>query len=226
MRDAYIDFFGKTSITKKEFFNFGLSETIYAKNDEEINNEWKHLKKKIVNNEAVYIRGFGRDSKGTIVFIKLYEKLFGNFNIKKDPTNNAVPTKIVAKITHCSKTENKNYELIRNFQISHVFGRTKNVYTFTAPWNIVYIPKLLDPFTGHEAKGEMIEEFTKLFQRQTYKKYKKYIDDYNKIVSNKTFLGELNKSVAAVIKELKLSQSEAAKFQKSVTEEFSKIIIK
>lgn len=49
-----------------------------------------------------------------------------------------------------------------------MFGRTKNIYAFTAPWNIVYMPKILDPFTGHEAKGEMVDEYRMLFQKQRH----------------------------------------------------------
>ena len=37
---------------------------------------------------------------------------------------------------------------------------TKNALTFNAPWNIVYMPKLFDPFTGHESKGDITKKFT------------------------------------------------------------------
>ena len=36
--------------------------------------------------------------------------------------------------------------------------RTKNVYTFTALWNMVYLPKIIDPFIGHEAKSEIVDD--------------------------------------------------------------------
>jgi len=147
MRDSYIRFFSKGYISKEQFFEFGLKETIYAPY-EKAESEWNRLKQRIENNQEVFIRGFGRDANGTHLFQELYARLVGNHNVKKDPTNNAEPTKIIRELTGYSKTKYSKYELIRNYQISHIFGRTKNIYAFTAPWNIVYMPKMLDPFTG------------------------------------------------------------------------------
>ena len=138
MRDSYIRFFSEGYISKEQFFEFGLKETIYAPYGK-VELEWNRLKNRILNNESVFMRGFGRDANGTYLFQELYKRLNGNNNIKKDPTNNAEPTKIIRALTGYSKTVNSKYELIRNYQISHIFGRTKNIYAFTAPWNIVYI---------------------------------------------------------------------------------------
>lgn len=46
---------------------------------------------------------------------------------------------------------------------------------FEAPWNICYTPKIIDPFTGHESKGDLPEEFQEYFLKYAQKKYKKYI---------------------------------------------------
>jgi hypothetical protein len=54
------------------------------------------------------------------------------------------------------------------------------------------MPKMLDPFTGHEAKGDMIDEYTILFQKQGYKQFAKLIDDFNEIISNPNFIEKLN----------------------------------
>ena len=193
MRDSYQQFFSKGLISKEQFFEFGLQETIYIPLDKaEI--EWKNLKKRIKNNEEIYIRGFGRDASGTYLFQELYKNILGNENIKKDATNNDKPTKLIRELTGYSKSvtsKNSKYKLIRNYQISHVFGRTKNAYAFTAPWNIVYLPKILDPFTGHEAKGEMIEEFTTLFQQQCYGIFSNLIEDFNNIISSPELTGKL-----------------------------------
>jgi hypothetical protein len=225
MKDAYEDFFKKTSISKKQFFDFGLKEIIYARSDREVEKEWNDLKRRIVSNEQVFIRGFGRDAAGTKSYLLLYEKLFNNTNIEKDSTNNNAPTQLITRMTGYSKAKNSKYKPIRNFQVSHVFGRTKNVYMFTAPWNIVYIPKIVDPFTGHEAKGSMVKEFTQLFQKQTYKKFSRYIDEFNKIITKRSFVSNLNDSVYEVIDELDLKGKPASVFQKSIKDEFSKIII-
>lgn len=194
MRDSYIRFFSEGYISKEEFFDFGLKETIYSPFDR-AEREWELLKNRIHTNEEVFIRGFGKNASGTPLFKALYLHLVGNSNVTKDHTNNAQPTKIIRQLTGYSKKKSAKFESIRNYQISHIFGRTKNVYAFTAPWNIVYMPKMLDPFTGHEAKGDMIDEYTILFQQQGYQKFARLIDDFNEIISSPDFKDKLNYSL-------------------------------
>ena len=224
MRDSYIRFFSEGYISKDQFFEFGLKETIYVPY-EKAEEEWNYLKQRINNNEEVYIRGFGRDSNGTHLFQELYARLIGNKNIKKDPTNNAEPTKIIRALTGYSKTNNSKYELIRNYQVSHIFGRTKNIYAFTAPWNIVYMPKMLDPFTGHEAKGEMIDEYTLLFQRQGYKKFGKLIDEFNEIITSQSFSAKLNACLDGLSEDTSFEKKDIKKLENAVHNEFMPIEI-
>jgi hypothetical protein len=119
-----------------------------------------------------------------------------------------------------SKT--KIFTIIK-YRISHIFGKTKNIYAFTAPWNIVFMPKILDPFTGHEAKGEMVIEFQQLFQQQSYEKFKPYIDEFNKIVIN------LNQEINSYFQKIRSAQKYSAiiinQFEKDLNEEFSPILI-
>ena len=61
MRDSYINFLNRMEITKDDFFEFGLNETIYAK-EKLANKCWVDLKKRIETNQTVYIRGFGRNA--------------------------------------------------------------------------------------------------------------------------------------------------------------------
>jgi len=222
MRDSYIRFFSEGYISKEQFFEFGLKETIYAPFDQ-AEREWESLKKRITNNEEVFIRGFGRDANGTHLFQEFYEHLVGNSNVKKDSTNNAEPTKIIRELTGYSKTKSSKHELIRNYQISHIFGRTKNVYAFTAPWNIVYMPKMLDPFTGHEAKGDMIDEYTILFQKQGYKQFGKLIDDFNEIISNPNFIDKLNYCLDELSRDDSFKTKDIEKLKTAVINEFMPI---
>lgn len=224
MRDSYIRFFSEGYITKEQFFEFGLKETIYSPY-EKVEREWINLKQKIHNNEEVFIRGFGRDANGTHLFQALYKKLFSNTKVKKDSTNNTEPTKIISALTGYSKSNNSKYELIRNYQVSHIFGRTKNIFAFTAPWNIVYMPKLLDPFTGHEAKGEMIDEYTILFQKQGYKNFSRFIDDFNEIMTNSTFLVRLETSLNELENDSSFENKDIKKLRKAVQNEFMPIKI-
>lgn len=224
MRDAYIRFFDKGYITKKEFFEFGLSETIHSPyNKAEV--EWNLLKRRIYNNETVFIRGFGRDANGTHLFQEFYKKLFSNYNVEKDPTNNAEPAKIIRSLTRYSKTQSSKFELIRNYQISHIFGRTKNVFAFTAPWNIVYMPKMLDPFTGHEAKGDMIDEYTFLFEKQAYDIFEKLIDDFNEIMISSIFKERIGESLNTLSLDISYTGEEIEKLKKAVDNEFRPIEI-
>jgi len=123
-------------------------------------------------------------------------------------------------MTGFSKTKHSKYNRIRNYQVSHIFGRTKNVFAFTAPWNIAYTPKLLDPFTGHEANGSMVKEFTTLFQKQAHVRFEKLIDDFNEIVSGQDFLDR----IASCTQELKGYTSEdIQKLEKAIAENFKPI---
>lgn len=224
MRDAYIRFFNEGYISKENFFNFGLKETIYAPYDKaEI--EWNLLKNRIYGNEKVFIRGFGRDANGTHLFQALYEKLLSNYNVRKDSTNNAEPAKLIRSLTGYSKTQSSKFESIRNYQISHIFGRTKNVFAFTAPWNIVYMPKMLDPFTGHEAKGEMIDEYTLLFQRQGYHRFEKLIDEFNEIMINPNFKERVNEVLYSFHSNETFNIKELKKLEEAINREFSPITL-
>ena len=225
MRDSYLNFFSKGLITKDEFFEFGLSETIYVDIDT-ANDAWEDLKLKLQSNDKVFIRGFGRDAAGTYLFKKLYEYMFGNRNIQKDATNNAEPTRLLRQWTGLSKSGGNSFKPIRNYQISHVFGRTKNPFCFTAPWNIVYVPKIVDPFTGHEAKGELVDEYTRLFQAQCYSKFSSLIDDFNSLVTNAEFLANLETSLQLMKLGESVAPSDIDKLQKSIKNEFSPVEIR
>jgi len=224
MRDSYLRFFSAGYISKEQFFEFGLKETIYVSADK-AEREWELLKKRIYGNEKVFIRGFSRDANGTHLFQELYKHLVGNKSVAKDSTNNAEPTKIIRELTGYSKIKNARHEPIRNYQISHIFGRTKNVFAFTAPWNIVYMPKILDPFTGHEAQGELIDEYTDLFQRQGYQRFGRLIDDFNQLISSADFLDRLKTSLNAMASDSSFTQQDMEKLRKSVSEEFAPIVI-
>jgi len=224
MRDSYLRFFSQGYITKDQFFEFGLKETIYSPY-EKAQKEWSDLKENILNNQPVFIRGFGRDANGTHLFQEFYKVFLGNENIKKDPTNNDEPSKLLRNLTGYSKSESNGFKQLRNYQVSHIFGRTKNVYAFTAPWNIVYMPKILDPLTGHEAKGEMVDEFTHLFQKQAYKKFGRLIDDFNDIISNASFKERLINSLNEISSDSSFESKDVDKLLKAVNKEFEPIDI-
>ena len=179
--DAYDKFFKKVG-NSKEFFEKSMDDIIFI-NEEYIAEQWNKQKTKLLNGEQLYIRGYGRDAKGTNKYKLLYSYLFHNENIEKDSTNNAIPTKLIAEYTEYSKIERDGKKIIMNYQISHLFGRTKNPLLFSALWNFAYVPKYLDPFTGHELNGKYGEEFKTVFNAFIRNKFAAYIEDYNSFVA-------------------------------------------
>lgn len=182
MKDAYDRLFAR--YPKEEFFKDSIEEVIFVSPDALYKN-WEEQKQKLLNNGELYIRGYGRDGTGTHFFLTLYRNLFSNSNIKKDPTNNARPTKVLSELTgYCKviRTDNAKKERVQNYQVSHLFGRTKNPLLFTAAWNVAFIPKYLDPFTGHETQGAHRSEFQKMFDAILRARFKDYIEDYNSFI--------------------------------------------
>ena len=184
-RDSYYDFMNYFGIKPKALFEWGMDAIIFPEMDV-VELEWENLKNRILNDEEVYIRGYGRDARGTQLYIDFYNFLLGNAHIKKDPTNNNKPQAQIRNMT--GLTRNKD---IYNYQVSHIWGRTKNVFMFEAPWNICYTPKIIDPFTGHETKGDLPIEFQEFFMKYARKKYRKYIADYNKVISSYDIANQL-----------------------------------
>jgi len=220
-RDSYLNFLEKFNISNEDFIEYGLNDIIFVPNNKVIS-EWEILKNKVYSNQEAYIRGMGRDATGTKYMLEVHKSLFGNSNIKKDPSNNAHPTKILENLTGFSKRKLKNSNLISNYQVSHIFGHTKNALMFMAPWNIVYIPKLFDPFSGHESKGELTQIFSTKLKEITYEKFKQQIDNYNSIVNSSKFIDSLNSS----IDDLRSNNSEMSdKLLNSIKDEFSDIKI-
>ena len=221
MRDSYQRFFSEFQISESRFFEFGLKDIIYIP-IHTAKEEWAILKKKINNNEEVFIRGFGRDAKGTHLYQEFYKLLLDNKHVKKDSNNNAEPERQICQLTGCSKKSSK-HKIIRNYQISHVFGRTKNVYAFTAPWNLAYVAKVVDPFTGHEAIGPMVKKFTALFQQQTYERFSPLIDDFNEIITNQSFLERFDEAFKTMLENSMFQKEDVEKLRKSIRSEFSPI---
>ena len=216
MKDGYSDFFNHFNISEKKFIEYGLKSIIIV--DKNIaRKNWEQLKNSIVNNKDVFIRGYGRDAKGTNLYFELYNELFGNNNVKKDPTNNAEPRRIIQELTGVKRDRD-----ILNYQVSHVFGRTKNPYMFTAAWNIIYIPKIFDPFTGHESKGELTEKFTEALQSKIYDEFIDIIEEYNELISKI----DLEFALSKLKKKIEIEEREFIKFQNDCKNEFAQINIK
>lgn len=216
-KDSYQVFLDAFNIKKDDLYQWGISSTIFPELDA-VADAWEGLKKRIFSNQTVYIRGYGRDAHGTQLYQDLYKALFGNENVKKDPTNNTVPHKHIQQLTGLKR----NYD-VYNYQVSHIWGRTKNVFMFEAPWNICYTPKLIDPFTGHETKGAWPEEYQKKFVAYAHNRYKAFIDDYNQLLIDK----DIHNKIALFLQTIKpyISEKEFAQFERDVYSEFAPIVL-
>lgn len=210
--DSYYDFMKCFGIEPNDLFEWGMKSIIFPP-DEKVKNEWDNLKDRIFNNGKVYIRGYGRDAHGTQSYIKFYEYLFNNSNVKKDSSNNLKPTAILKRMTGHARSKD-----IYNYQVSHIWGKTKNIFLFEAPWNICYTPKIIDPFTGHETTGNLPEEFQHYFFEYAKNKYSKYIKDYNDIISSL----EIDKKLDEFCKE---KGKDNSRFRNDALNELSKILM-
>ncbi len=178
MKDSYQDFLNYFNITKHDLYDWGIASTIFVP-FEAAEKEWNSLKDRVLNNGVVYIRRYGQDGHGTNLYTDFYKDWLGNNQVQKDPSNNTAPHRLIQKMTGLKLKSD-----ISNFQISHIWGHTKNVFMFEAPWNICYTPKLIDPFTGHEASGVWPNEYQAVFLAEAMKRFKPLIDDYNQLLKS------------------------------------------
>lgn len=214
--DSYDKFINQFNISKNELYDFGIKETILPPIDL-VTQFWEDLKKRVFNNGVVRIRGYGRDAKGTKLYIDLYKHLLNNENVKKDDTNNIIPKRIIFSLT--GYKHNKN---LYNYQVSHIFGKTKNILLFEAPWNIALVPKIIDPFTGHETKGIWPKEYQNKFISYARGIYSEFIDDYNKLIRR----DDIVKGISEYIDSLKNDEGLTKKviqFEKDALSELSPI---
>lgn len=174
--DAYELFFREFGIKKDQLISWGIRNTIFIP-DNKVNLYWNDLLNRISSNKKVYIRAYGRNGHATDIYIKFYQFLLKNINVREDPTNNSRPRAILEKALGL-----KHNKEIFNYQVSHIFGKTKNIFLFEAPWNFCFVPKIMDPFTGHESKGNITADYIKEFTQVSYTKFEHYIEQYNNIV--------------------------------------------
>ncbi len=176
MKDSYVEFLKRFNIKEQEFLEYGKESIIYvSKNIAE--EEWNKLKDRVINNKEVYIRPYGNNGKNTEIILEFIKEVFNNSNIRVDSSRNNKPHLCIKQYTNLERGKD-----IQNYQVSHIFGMTKNPYMFECPWNIAYIPKIYDPFTGHESNGEWTSKFQDYYLQDVQKEFKELIEDYNNIM--------------------------------------------
>lgn len=83
---------------------------------------------------------------------------------------------------------------------------------------------MIDPFTGHEAKGDLIDEYQTIFQQKSYAHFEPLIADYNQIISAPDFQTRIDAYLEKISSSSRYPQAEIAKLIKSVREKLSPII--
>ena len=190
--DSYFLFLDYFSIEKSSFYSFGLETTIFA-DAKVIKPDWERIKQRLITNQSLSIREYGRNGKNTILYLEMYKFIFNNSNIQRDPTNNTKPKQNLQALTG-----HQNNKTLVNYQCSHIFGCTKNPLLFETCWNICFVPKIFDPLTGHESKGIWPKEYQKLFIEMAYSKYRSLIEDYNTFVHENDIHKKINDFVDSV----------------------------
>lgn len=216
-KDSYQVFLDDFNINKKDLYDWGISATVFP-DVATVTAAWNDLKKRILCDETVYIRGYGRNARGTQLYKDLYIHLFKNSHIEEDPTNNAIPQRHIQRLTGLQRNSD-----VYNYQVSHIWGHTKNVFLFEAPWNICYTPKLIDPFTGHEAKGNWPAEYQSLLLKHAYTTYKTFIDDYNQLLISYDVANKINQYLQILQTSSYLTRQQFARFKNDVLSEFAPI---
>ena len=93
---------------------------------------------------------------------------------------------------------------------------------FEAPWNICYTPKILDPFTGHEAKGVLPSEYQKCFLAKARQLYKPFIEEYNQLLITLNVEKQLRDYVVSLSGTI--AEKELVQFSKDAISELSPIM--
>ena len=213
--DSYKEFLNKFNINEEKFLDYGRKSIIYV-NEDEVEKWWNDLKERVVKNKKVYIRGYGNNGQHTKIFLDFIQYAFGNTNIKVDSSRNRYAQTCIKKYTGLARNID-----IQNYQVSHIFEMTKNPFMFECPWNLAYIPKIFDPFTGHESNGEWSKKFKKIYLNDVKNKFQKYIDEYNELMEKY----KINKKIEKFIEEKlnKYNNKQLIRLKKDLIKNFNLI---
>ena len=205
-------------ISKEDFFRFGLEQTLYIP-DSNIKKGWDDLLKKIKGNKTLYIRGV-KEANQNHLFFDFNKMVFGNAHTTKDPSNSQSTTKIMDALSGYKKSKD-----LKNYQMSTIFGKSRNIFLFNAPWNLAYVPKIMEPFLSVDNNSELAKEFKALFLEQGKKKFKSYIKEYNELVTNRHFVQQREDYIEQMYDNAYLDHGVMTKFEDSLREELSPIEI-
>lgn len=222
IQDSYEEVLKGLNVTVCDLIREGLNQIIWPQTNKGLK-YWDILKRfKDAQNGGtpLYIRGYGRNNSKTYLFIDFFDRYY-KLNVQPDPVSNTIPKQVIEACT--GFIINKH---IQNYQISHIFEeRTHNPLLFTTPWMICYVPKILDPFTGHECMGYDWVRARFVYYVASY--WINEINQYNKYHNH--LLPNLKKNIKDYVKYLKsnssLTPKEITKFKEDLIYALSPIDI-
>lgn len=221
--DSYEIFFKDFNINKNKFFDWGINNTIFT-DFNIVSNEWKKLKHNILNGGGeVYIRGSRAGYKNQEnMYKEFYKMIFPNAEIKIDLSGNTKAQNYIQKITSLKRNRD-----LSNYQVSHIWGKTKNAFMYMNALDICFAPRIIDPFTDDtscKVMSDWGEEYCKKFRNYAYNKYKNIIEDYNKLLINYNIENKINKYIELLIlNKQHYSQKEINDFKENIKKQFTPI---
>ena len=211
-------FFDHFRIKKRGFISWGIEKSKFAEPETALDSWHKLVEDIQTGKEKIYVRRFGRSKAKQKELRHFYEKVLGikSKTLHEDKTNNYQPYKRFSEAMGMKKKKD-----LLNYKVSHIFGKTKNPYDFCAVWNMSYTPVVIDPFTGHEVKSTVCDDFMKRFQNHALHRFGKPISEFNRRMCG--LRPKINKFIVRLDKNRQLTEKDKKELKESIKENFSKI---
>ncbi len=184
-RESYQEFFEAFGIMPQAVCDFGLDHSVFAEQGAAMA-QWQELKGALLGGRRLHIRAEARNDREFLFYKRLNEHLFQNDALSPDCTGNYYPRRNLERAVGWVVTihPSRDTGVLVNYQTSHVLsGRTHNPLLYSAVWNIVFTPKIIDPFTGDEAHGPAALLFRDAFINSIRVRFADCIEDYNNFLN-------------------------------------------
>lgn len=193
-RESYSEFFSAYGIDIESLCEYGITNSVFASTKDAVA-QWTRVKTDFFENHKLPIRMADTNGEEFRFYKALYRHIFGYTSLTNDATGNYYPRANMERALGIKVTIKPSSETghLVNFQTSHGFsGRTKNPLMYSSIWNIVFTPKVIDPFTGDEASGEYADAFRNAFQLAIKTRFRQCIKEFNDIVEQYHVVEKIN----------------------------------
>ncbi len=196
----YRRFFDNEENTMEDLWTFTIENMVFVDNDEGIILDARVQDYLSGKQKDILIASPSSSSEQIKEhYLQLYDVLFPGTTFRFEKIENATPRKLLEVLTDVKDTDTpmEVYLKLRSYQVLHVFKRIHNPYAYLAPWNIIMIPKVLQPFLTYNEKyvepkfmtsgqrffyekhQEELPEFEIRIKKFIYERYKEDIDNFN-----------------------------------------------